>query len=1089
MKLFQTIVKVFLRFLYFIPVPVIIILVVLIIGRPILRPILPESDILNFITLADWLFRWFPKIPFWYPQQGGGISFITYYPILNHLILVVITKLTSLPIAIAFRIHSLLAMILTSLGIYFLGFRLTRNQTVSFLAAFFYLLSPIAWIFLFEWGFFAEQASHLFIAPVIIFLTLFLDGLYEKKASFKTRLYGLIFLCLFVITPIAHPHTFTGLYTLIIPLIFVYPFFVYRKNIGKTLKDSSAKLIMITFIVLLLGSFWFVPFFRYRGIVKQGATMQKGEIPDDLLMQNAIYPKNFFNISPSVGTTEDIENSNYSKTFFAWRNVAFPFAISILALIGFIGSFFINKKVFSLALASLVPLTIGLIPRLALLIARIPFLGQFFSNWRSLLSTSRVIIPIVAAFGCFVVAYIIFFPLKLLIKKVKAKAINIPLKAIYLVFVTLLTFVVATFILFKFKNWPDNPSFLISYGPETLISAFKLDTRDIWREEARPCFNSGFSISDEELPPVCKNYYLHENFWLNKIIENCKGFKEDFESLPTDLRSLCKEDYSLEIVKPIVELCDGGKHPDVYQGICDARIKNLQDQISFDWGKLTEIKGERAKETWGLDRELFGLLEDKKARVDFHTVLGGFMMTEPFYSDTPELPVYYNTASLIPLMWNYEISSFYSEENVWSQPEIVDELAKYFGIKYIFLSEDITPMYKYREDSWERLEKIKTFYGLALWQFKQPTSLLEVSTKPLVLVIGERNLNAYFRIFHLGNIGGLSYDEAIFVDGGERIEDYTIDDLKQFDVVVMEGYQYKNRSKAWKLLENYLEGGGSLYFNTGWQYSSADWELESTPDFFPLKSLEWISLDNSSNYKLNEGLMGFEKDIDVDDFSPLVVGGQSWGVSSGNNSSLRDWAKPILSVDQQLLVAGGSYDSGRVLWTGFDIPGHIGAFQENPEEIKFFHKIMKYLLDGKEGKIINSDFNRSYPDKVEIDIENGTNQKTVVYWKEAYYPDFKATLVTRDKRQETRLKSYKAGPGMTAFILPSVKAGTKIVYEYKTPFSIIFARIISLTTFVLMIIVIVSPRLFNRVTNFLSRKSKKLSRGVIGDAHDEDIHY
>ncbi|MFC1710260.1 hypothetical protein ACFL0F_01185, partial [Patescibacteria group bacterium] len=280
---------------------------------------------------------------------------------------------------------------------------------------------------------------------------------------------------------------------------------------------------------------------------------------------------------------------------------------------------------------------------------------------------------------------------------------------------------------------------------------------------------------------------------------------------------------------------------------------------------------------------------------------------------------------------------------------------------------------------------------------------------------------------------------------------------------------------------------------TGWQYSSADWELKITPDFFPLESLEWTSLGNNSNYKLSDGLVGFGKDIEVDDFSPLVVGGQPWGVSSGNNSSLRDWAKPILSVGQKALVAGGSYGSGRVIWTGFDIPGHIGAFEDNPEEIEFFHEIMKYLLVGKEGKIISSDFDRLYPDEVEISVGGNTNKKTAVYWKEAYYPDFKASYISDGKKKN--LDAYKAGPGMTLFVLPNTSAGSKIVYKYKTPPVIIMARLVSLGTLVILILFVVKPNLFGRAKKkFISKKEGEKPRGRIvkkmfGGGVDENIDY
>ena len=83
---------------YFLAALLIVSGIVLFFGSPILGPGLPGSDNTNFVTLADWLYRWFPKIPFWYPQQGAGVSFTAFYPILNHLIVVAIAKFFSLQV-------------------------------------------------------------------------------------------------------------------------------------------------------------------------------------------------------------------------------------------------------------------------------------------------------------------------------------------------------------------------------------------------------------------------------------------------------------------------------------------------------------------------------------------------------------------------------------------------------------------------------------------------------------------------------------------------------------------------------------------------------------------------------------------------------------------------------------------------------------------------------------------------------------------------------------------------------------------------------------------------------------------------------
>ena len=167
-----------LRFVYFLPVLPILVLLILIFGHLILGPKLIGSDNANFINLAKWLSDWFPRIPFWYPQEGGGISFTISYPILNHLVVVFFQKITNLPIAVVFRIWSLVSVFLSSIGLYLLTFRLSKNQTISAFASIFYTLAPITWVFLLGWGFSAEQLSYVYVPPILIILSLFLDGFY-----------------------------------------------------------------------------------------------------------------------------------------------------------------------------------------------------------------------------------------------------------------------------------------------------------------------------------------------------------------------------------------------------------------------------------------------------------------------------------------------------------------------------------------------------------------------------------------------------------------------------------------------------------------------------------------------------------------------------------------------------------------------------------------------------------------------------------------------------------------------------------------------------------------------------------------------
>lgn len=1087
MRKFLQIPTYFFQIIYLIVSLTAVSVIVIYFGLPILGPGLPGSDNGNFITLASWLYKWFPNIPFWYPQQGAGVSFTTFYPILNHLIVVIIAKIFALPIAVAFRYYALISVILTSLGIYILAVRFTRNQTVAALASIFYPLSSIAWIFLLGWGFFAEQASYVFVAPAIVFFELYLSGIYENKSTFTNRLFFLLFLLFSVLSLLGHPLAFIGLIALLVPFFIIYPLF-FKKRPREILKKSILIGSFSIGLVIILSLFVLVPFFRYQNIVNQGAARGDAVYSRGLMLQNSIYFKTFFNISPEPVIYQTLDDKIQDRSGDGWRNVAFPIAVSMFALIGFFGSFFLNHRLFALALANLFPLALALSPEILFFLFKTPVLN-YFANWRALIIPSRFVIPVLAGFGCYTIAYCAASPIKFLFLKSKGRVFKIFTWSLFVLAYTILTIVIAVFGIYHFKNWPKNPHYLISYGPETHYPVFKPDLRNIWREEIDFCNDYNGAPADKT-PPFCLNQNIKGSFWYKKLDKACAQIKEEKLAASDDIEKLCRGDAGAEEINRILAECQKSKSDLTISYICSSRVKTLKEQISLEV-LLSKLKIEKAGEEvmFGDEKKLVRELPDNiNTRTDTSPGLGSILMTEPFYSNVPELGVYYNQSSLIPLLWNYQITAFYSQSNVWSNPGIVDELAKYFGIEYSFISETNVPMKKFSQKTWKRLDKNPNIFGvLGLWRFKEPTGLLTATTRPLVLVIGQSNLQVFFRYFNLGNIGGLPYDEALLVDGGQNVEDYSVDELKNFDAIIMDGYQYKNRGDAWNKLEKYVKEGGSLYINTGWQYSSADWNLEKTPDFFPLKKLTWTNTGKSKDFRLEDNTIG--KDINIKQFAPLVSGKDAWGISSSDRIELKDQAKVILSESGKPLIAGGNFGQGKTIWTGLDLAGHIGVYKGNPEEIKLFHNLMSYLLNGKTGRDIKAVFTRNYPDKVEFTFQEPSDTKTALYWREAYYPDFKAKLVEGNKSEN--IKVYKAGSGMTLLILPSVKQESKIVYEYKTPFIITMSQIIFLLTLLTVAATVVRPRLFNRTVRIFIDKIGKVQfkKRISRSYDDEDINY
>ena len=143
------------------------------------------SDMGMALSMASWIDKYFPNVPFWYPLAGGGVSFTHSYPVFSFYLVVFLERLTSLGLVESFRVIGYLSVLLMALSIYFFVVFRFKNQTAALIASFLYLVSPICWVWLFDWGFFADNVSHMFVVPAIFFWDLFFVSSLKKKGFFR----------------------------------------------------------------------------------------------------------------------------------------------------------------------------------------------------------------------------------------------------------------------------------------------------------------------------------------------------------------------------------------------------------------------------------------------------------------------------------------------------------------------------------------------------------------------------------------------------------------------------------------------------------------------------------------------------------------------------------------------------------------------------------------------------------------------------------------------------------------------------------------------------------------------------------------
>ena len=166
------------------------------------------TDSLNALSYVYWFDKWFPRIPYWNPLQNGGIVPVWGYPQLAHFFVIIIHKIFNISLLSSFQILGFISLPLTSLGMYLFVWVRLKNQTLALIAAVFYLLSPISWVWLFTWGFYAESIACIFIFPTFLFYDIFYQNFIKGKITWKGRI-GLLFAVIFLaLAFLAHPNVF-----------------------------------------------------------------------------------------------------------------------------------------------------------------------------------------------------------------------------------------------------------------------------------------------------------------------------------------------------------------------------------------------------------------------------------------------------------------------------------------------------------------------------------------------------------------------------------------------------------------------------------------------------------------------------------------------------------------------------------------------------------------------------------------------------------------------------------------------------------------------------------------------------------------
>lgn len=330
--------------------------------------------------------------------------------------------------------------------------------------------------------------------------------------------------------------------------------------------------------------------------------------------------------------------------------------------------------------------------------------------------------------------------------------------------------------------------------------------------------------------------------------------------------------------------------------------------------------------------------------------------------------------------------------------------------------------------------------------------IIRATNAPAVLLVG--NVVAYDTFLKLLATENLNSRVVIPIQGPEYIEDLSSWNLADFSAVFLYNYKYHNEkdfrtrpAKPWKKLEEYVKNGGKLIIETGGEVIEtdssvlADRSLDKLPEVFPVDVTRRDVPGEAWDFTIGQDPIN--EGIEFSNFSPPVYEGVPWKLSSGQN--IRPWAKILLAQKGQPIIAAGSLGSGKVIWSGLNLPYHF-VYYLNQSEDKLFTNILGSMVNLEREENMNiAKVNRSSPEKITV----SGNGFSGVLLKETFDDGWQGRLVTPKDKD---LKVYKAGLYFIYIRVPSSQGQIVATLNYRGSMTAWVTFILSLGTIIFIIL-------------------------------------
>lgn len=367
----------------------------------------------------------------------------------------------------------------------------------------------------------------------------------------------------------------------------------------------------------------------------------------------------------------------------------------------------------------------------------------------------------------------------------------------------------------------------------------------------------------------------------------------------------------------------------------------------------------------------------------------------------------YQQQGVVEADWQYWL-----ESRLWSAEANYDEknfLLDWYAIQSFYGGPDprVVQRFADRPDLYRPSDATgQTF------DYRRATEILTARTTRSALVIGSDQ--AYGYLLHALSLSDMDSTSLIPVRGADDLDDHALNELRQFDLVVLYGYQARDLAGSFARLEEYVRAGGNLLIEAN---NSPLAKAVSAPAPIPGTSIQIARIGPAWNLSVADPQIA--GGIGLASFAPATYNGGSWGISYIPQASISAWAHPVLLSDGRPVMVAGTLGAGHVLWSGMNLPYHA-ASTVNREESRLLGKAIAWTAPTERPP---SDFKAEFvnPELRRVTVDSAG---TGVLLKENWVPNWVATVNGR------AAPIYRAGPDFM-YVPIATGSATPAIVEFR----------------------------------------------------------